>query len=782
MNTMKSLKLIFTCFFLSLLFSQTTLAQCDFPTGIAVSNESSTSATISWNESASAPGVAYRFEIRTSGLPGSGNTGLVQSGSTLDGILTTEISQLQISTSYFLYVRFQCSETPVFSPWSPAIEFETTSILAPVSNQGINISDTFFTAVWFPSQGASGYRIDVSETTDFSNFLPGFENKFVIGTAVFVNELSPNTNYYFRVRAEGTGGAGFETSPNSNVVEVTTLAEASSFIVWTENGWMPNIEPSVDYDVIINYDYNTGGQEGIDFPFYECKSLTVNEGFQFTLASGTSLIVLNEIINNAGSEGIVVENNASLVQIEEEAPENFGKITVKRNSSEIFRLDYTMWSSPLSDELTNSPQTLKQFSPGTMNNRFYSYNTTNDIFASIANPNAVYFEPGKGYLIRVDNNHVPYVDENSVPASWEGIFIGTPNNGEISVSLSNTGEGYNLIGNPYPSVISAESFIENNVSNIDGTIYFWRRRNNTSGEGDTGSFYASYTRFGGTEPSVSQGSATSEAPNGFIQVGQGFVVKALPSAAEVVFNNSLRQFEEFDNQFFRSSSAVLGTEKHRIWLNLTNASGVFSQMLVGYTEGATNGVDLGLDGKFINDSNVALTSTINNEEFIIQAKSLPFNTDDIIPLGFKISVSGEYTISLANFDGIFVDNQNIYLEDTFTNTIHNLKEGIYTFTAENGVHNSRFILRFSNQGLGLETTLNPNAVSVLTNDNSISINSGKIVMNSIIIFDVQGRKIIEHNQVNSSEFVINGLSKSNRVVIIQIKDENNNSISKKLVF
>lgn len=784
MITMKTLLSKFKlAHFLCILFiTAISSAQCNEPTGVTVEDESSTTATISWNASTSAPGVEYRFEVRTSGLPGSGNLGLAQSGTTFDGILTTEISGLQISTTYYLYIRYQCSVAPEYSEWTAPVEFETLALQAPVANQGINISDTFFTAVWFPSSGASGYRIDVSTVSDFSTFLPGLENKFVVGTAEFVDELTPNTNYYFRVRAEGTGGAGFETSANSNVVMVTTLAESSSFIVWTENGWNPNTEPTIDLDVIINYDYNTTGPEGIDFPFFEGKSLTINEGFQFTLGSGTSLLIQNEIVNNAGANGFVIENNASLVQIDDNAPDNFGKITVKRNSSQIFRLDYTMWSSPLADEMSNSPQTLKQFSPGTANNRFYNYNTTTDIFSLISTPNAVPFEPGSGYLIRVDNNHVPYVDENSVPQSWEGVFVGTPNNGVFSVPLSDAGQGFNLIGNPYPSVISAESFIENNVSNIDGTIYFWRRRNNTTGEGDTGSFYASYTRFGGTDPSESVPSETSSAPNGFIQVGQGFLVKALPAATEVVFQNSLRQYEEFDDQFFRSSNASSSIEKHRVWLNLTNSSGVFSQMLVGYAEGATNGLDQGIDGKFINDSDVALTSLLNNEEFIIQGKALPFQVEDIIPLGFKVEVSGDYTITLNQFDGLFDSDQAIYLEDTFTNTVHNLKEGAYNFVATNGIHNSRFVLRFTNETLGVENPLNANAIIVSSNDHTINVNSGSVLMDSVVLFDIQGRKLVEKNKVNAFELSINSIKKSNQMLIIQITDSNKNSITKKLIF
>jgi hypothetical protein len=57
-------------------------------------------------------------------------------------------------------------------------------------------------------------------------------------------------------------------------------------------------------------------------------------------------------------------------------------------------------------------------------------------------------------------------------------FVGKPNNGTIA---SNTvGESILLTGNPYPSAIDADAFINDNIvlSNpfqvhLDGTLYFW---------------------------------------------------------------------------------------------------------------------------------------------------------------------------------------------------------------------------------------------------------------------------------------------------------------------
>ena len=77
-------------------------------------------------------------------------------------------------------------------------------------------------------------------------------------------------------------------------------------------------------------------------------------------------------------------------------------------------------------------------------------------------------------------------------------------------------------------------------------------------------------------------------------------------------------------------------------------------MMVAYLKGATSGIDPALDGKFFNDSPIALNSFINNEEFVIQAKGLPFEDTDIIPLTFKTNTVGGGGPGLMTFKYISI--------------------------------------------------------------------------------------------------------------------------------
>lgn len=91
----------------------------------------------------------------------------------------------------------------------------TLRIAAPVATAATGVTTGGFTANWDAVTGATGYRLDVSSTPDFSSILEDYDNVAVNGLSLFVHlGIQPATIYWYRVRAEN----GAITSVNSNTI------------------------------------------------------------------------------------------------------------------------------------------------------------------------------------------------------------------------------------------------------------------------------------------------------------------------------------------------------------------------------------------------------------------------------------------------------------------------------------------------------------------------------------------------------------------------------------
>ncbi|MFP9113467.1 T9SS type A sorting domain-containing protein [Flavobacterium sp. RHBU_3] len=95
------------------------------------------------------------------------------------------------------------------------------SIAPPFATPATELTTAGFTANWNAVTGATGYRVDVSDTPSFANILEDYDNVAVNGLSLFVHlGIQPNTTYYYRVRTE----INEMISANSNVITVVVPA------------------------------------------------------------------------------------------------------------------------------------------------------------------------------------------------------------------------------------------------------------------------------------------------------------------------------------------------------------------------------------------------------------------------------------------------------------------------------------------------------------------------------------------------------------------------------
>lgn len=565
------------------------------------------------------------------------------------------------------------------------------------------------------------------------------------------------TTYYRAVISSNLCGASQTSSPI--LIKIPPVV--------TYNGFWSGI-PSATTDVVVASNYVLANNLSV------C-SCQVGAGAQVTIPSGRTLQVQRDItVDPAGS--LTVENTGSILQIDDTAI-NSGSITYKRNTMPLKQDDYTYYSSPVAG------QTLGGVASPSFH---YSFDTLSNTW--VGETPITFMVPGKGYIVRAPDN----LDYTS-PQILTTFFMGTPINGLVTAPISKAGDNkYNLIGNPYPSAIDIDRFILDpaNTNLINGTIYLWSHNTAISADNpgpDTlnynGSDYAKYNLTGGVStanPALTGGNI----PTGKIAAGQGFFIEANDNLADgtypAVFSNRMRIIGQ-NTQFFRTAALMqtpTASDKNRFWLGISNAAGLYNQTLVGYVDGATNGFDTKFDGRVYSAGNpVSLYSLLLPERLCIQGRALPFDTSEIIPLGYTALVAGDFQIALDAYDGLF-EGQDIFLHDIELDTYHNLKTAPYSFTTEAGTFEERFEIRFNAPLSNEDFETAPVRISYF--DGAIRIASDTSSIESVVIFDLLGKRLFTETDMVSTSLEIPRLPVANQMVIVKVVLDNGQEYHKKI--
>jgi len=566
---------------------------------------------------------------------------------------------------------------------------------------------------------------------------------------------------------------------------------------WTPTGVPTNLDcvviPNVTNDpIILGTSYNAYGY-----------NLTVLNGGNLTLNPTNNLTITDFVKVNTGGL-FTVKNSANLIQINNTA--NTGNITMERTAN-VRQLDYVYWSSPVANFNVNTIM-----SPLTSTG-IYKWNTT------VANNNGGQgnWESAIGNTMLATKGYIvggPSTYSTSVAAPVTGIFTGVPNNGMYTTTIyrgsdqntayhtgtngteiNNYSDNWNLLGNPYPSSIRGSQFLYDNNTKVMGQIRLWTH--GTLPAIIASPFYDTFIynynpgdyftyNFTGSSCCPAAGSDL------FIGAGQGFFVQMIDgpaSSTTVSFTNSLRNESYSNSMFYKNNNQtttdnnIVDIERNRIWIDLLDANAQSDRMLVGYIEGATMAADSFFDASTLAPTPMAIYSMINNDKYLIQGRSLPFNPNDIVPLGIKISTPGKYTIAIGGVDGLF-DNRNrdILLEDTEKQLIHDLREGPYSFDASAGMNNTRFKLRYKYpRGNHNNSKATTNTVVVTSENKVINIESFEQNIQSVVLYDLVGREVYNITTINKNTFTINKAVLNDQALIIKITLTDGSVVTKKLM-
>ena len=238
---------------------------------------------------------------------------------------------------------------------------------------------------------------------------------------------------------------------------------------------------------------------------------------------------------------------------------------------------------------------------------------------------------------------------------------GTPFRGNLTVNVTNTGDGFNLIANPYASAITFGSLTRTNVSS---TFFMY----------DNGGNFLSF------------GLTTVIPPH------QGFYVFAN--------SNGSVQFSETAKSTSTSSNFNRVAEEFDFQLRLTSLGNeLYHRINIEFDRSSTNGFDLGLDLPYLKSPNKEASSIVFNVDGAkeIVLNRIPQQNEVIIPLRTKIRVSGTFTLDCSGYR-VFQEYKTVALYDKLLNKFLDMKSlGSYQFEASMGESPDRFILVLSNE-------------------------------------------------------------------------------------
>jgi hypothetical protein len=526
----------------------------------------------------------------------------------------------------------------------------------------------------------------------------------------------------------------------SNIIAQTTT--------WNGGFW-DNGFPNSTKNVIINGPYDT-----INDGVIECNNLTVNSGGSLVISLGDYCNVYGNI-DVLSTGNIFVKSGGSLIPSNDSCVST-GVVSVERRTPLLKLYDYTYWSSPVTTNIGNVllPTNWDSNRIFTFNtSTFYDIETTywgnfisnvpdgqddngDDWIECSTTDNMI---PGKGYASMIKS-----LPPTGVYPRFETVvFTGPLNTGIKTIPLNlsqndaiNT-DDFNLVGNPYSASINSNDFIDTNITNISGTLYFWTHTNTLS-TAFTGlgmlnfstNDYAKYTKLGGIRAVFG-----GRLPSNVIGSGQGFMVEA-ENVGDLIFRPNMMS-NAYSNttsvSFFRGGN----NSKGKIWLDIKNDD-FFSEQLIGYDNETDLSYNKGWDSKIV-IVNVPLKfySVEGDIKYDIQSRG-NFDNDDIIKLGYYSATSGQFTISVNEKEGK-LKNKNIYLCDHSLDICHNLSNP-YTFNTISGTFNDRFTIRYD------LPKNNDKQVTITNKDTNVNVKSDSGIITNLKIFDLSGRLIKEYTK------------------------------------
>lgn len=602
------------------------------------------------------------------------------------------------------------------------------------------------------SQNGLAYNVRVGTSSGASNIVSktatGLGKKLIpdLGntqhsTTFKLENLDPGI-YYWAVQAIDKGflNSAFSAEGTFEIIDG---------IIWDGNTWNNGTGPTSATGNKKVYVY-PGNKASINY-HSSALSLKVFTGGKLRIRKNRSVTLTDSLVNNGLIE---IVDKGSLVQTNSSQLGGTGNFKVTRKGG-VSNKSYQIWSSPVETEniTTVFPATnlydIYVFD-GHLQKWKYDYASTTP---SNSHANSPYSFTTNDLITGADGKFDVARGYYAVgKTSGNRVFSGKVNNGDIqfpivATSLGNQpnweGDDWNLVGNPYPSAISAASFWqENAISNarINNAIYFWSDDNSYGTGYNQYHDFATWNMAGGT--SATGGGSTS-IPDGYISSCQGFWVKAI-NTSNLTFKNNMRVANN-NHVFYKTNNS----DWRKVWLSLTIDNKNYNQVLVAFNQNGTDGFDPSYDAqKLQGNANLSFGSLLNGDQFAIQTlPELKENQERVVPLSIITKQKGVHVFNIDTLQNM--EKFDVFFEDTEKGKSTNVKKSPYVIYIDTpGTFDNRFYLRFKKKPADTNSTsieesiVNAN-IKWHLDQNDLWIKSDNFTdpISSVRLYDINGREL-----------------------------------------
>lgn len=270
--------------------------------------------------------------------------------------------------------------------------------------------------------------------------------------------------------------------------------------------------------------------------------------------------------------------------------------------------------------------------------------------------NTEQMEPGRGYAVFVRGN-------NMTSAKWDvrgAINAGNVTPVTLPVTYTSSGnsdaDGWNLVGNPFPSTIDWNAASGWTKTNMATAIY-------TRDNGNAISRYATWNGVVGTN----NGSR-------YIASGQAFWVKASGTGIPILQASENVKAPGTQTSFFRQQAPTQ-------LLRVTLAQGAVSdEAVIHFRDDATNDFDAVADAIKMNNTGFNLSTQLSGKEKLAINSLSKASCNTTLQVLVESAAKGNYTLNFSEIES-FPAGTSITLKDAFLNTTVNVRsQSSYAFT------------------------------------------------------------------------------------------------------